>query len=274
MTNPLNSYQTNYGRFYAHPAAGLQTDTDDPFDLYAPRPSITNIIGMMHKSFLAPWYAKLVAEYAVTNMDALRYQVERFGPEVAIGSLKAVPSAPNVNAAIGDEIHAAIDDWCQLGHLPETHQFSTTTAAQMFAQWLHFADSHPMRIIRSEFTVWSYEFGYAGTGDLMWQADDGYWIVDAKSGNRVYPEVALQTSALAHADVILDANGNEHVMPVTQVQGVMHIRPRSVKLHRLEKTDQAWETFLACKRIFDWKRFDAPLVIQEPLVSQKTKDGK
>jgi hypothetical protein len=145
----------------------------------------------------------------------------------------------------------------------------------MFEQWKHFRAVYPMEIVRSEYTVWSYKHGFAGTGDLMWQTADGLWIVDTKSGNRVYPEVALQTTAAAHADVLLDALGNESQMPLAAVQGVMHVRPRSVKLYRLERTEEAWETFLAAKRIFDWKRFDADLVIQDdPFVTQFVKESK
>lgn len=240
---------------------------------FSPRPSITNIIGMIDKKFLPGYYARLVAEYAVRNLPTIQYQAEKFGEDYAIGSLKAVPSAPNRNANIGDEIHDAIDQWVKdREHVPE---FSTSTAANMYHQWLCFASQGAFEVVRSEFTVWSYAHGYAGTGDLMldWPGL-GLGIVDTKSGNQVYPEVALQTTALTHADVILDANGNESPMPRIDWQGVMHIRPRSIKLYELDRTDEAWETFLAAKRIFDWKRFDAPLVMATPpTISQKPKDA-
>lgn len=275
MTNPLNSFQTNFGRFYAHPSSGLSNPqallaSQDMSNPYSPKPSVTNIIGMMDKKFLPAFYAKLVAEHAVANLETIRYQAETFGPEVAIGSLKTVPNMPNRNASIGDEIHAAIDSYVQ--GVPVT-EFATSTAEAMYRQWLGFIRDTPIDIVRSEFTVWSYKHGYAGTGDLMWRHAGKLWIVDTKSGNRVYPEVAMQTSALAHADVILDSDGNESEMPASDFQGVMHIRPRSVRLYRLDRTDEAFETFLACKRLFDWKRFDAPKVIGTPLVESSVKKG-
>lgn len=226
---------------------------------------------MMDKKFLPKYYARLVAEYAVKHLDTISYQVNQFGEDVAIGSLKAVPSQPNRNAGIGDEIHDAIDQFCQGGDYPKG---LSLTAGHMYDQWLHFVTHYPMRIVRSEFTVWSYEHGFAGTGDLMVETADGLGIVDTKSGNNLYPEVALQTSGLAHADVILDADGTEHPMPKIDWQGGFHIRPRSAKLYRLARTDEAWDTFLACKRLFDWKRFDADLVMStQPFISQKTKDA-
>lgn len=279
MTDPVNSFHTNFGRFYAHPkfalerlrrsAIGAQVGEVRNNDPYAPRPSVTNIIGMMHKDFLAPFYAKLVAEYAVENLEALQGTLKRFGPKVAVGMLKALPNQSHPNAAIGDEVHAWID---ALIKDEPTTPLTTNTAGNMCAQFVNFLDVARPDIVRSEYTVWSYEHGYAGTGDLMWNLWDGLWIVDTKTGNNVHPEVALQTSAIAHADVILDANGNEHPMPAAGVQGVLHVRPRSVKLYQLYKTDEAWETFLACKRIFDWKRFDCEQVFQEPYKTEKTKE--
>lgn len=296
MTNPLNSYQTNFGRFYSHPSVtpaahklsavgSLARDLPgfgavDPKDPYGPKPSITNITGMIDKKFLPPYYAKLVAEHAIPNLESLIAKREQFGNDIAIGVLKAVVNQPNPAALIGDEVHAAIDAWIK-GE-PAT-PLTTPTARNMFAQFENFMSIVKPKILHSEYTVWSYAHGFAGTGDLMWLIDrsvvspqgvnipEGVWIVDTKSGNNVYPEVALQTTAAAHADVILDGDGNESPMPSSDVQGVLHVRPRSVKLHKLERTDEAWETFLAAKRIFDWKRFDADLVLQEPYKTELAK---
>lgn len=282
MTAPQNAFQTNFGRFYGHPKFALEALARtalargtpglydiDPLDPYAPKPSITNIIGMMNKSFLPPFYAKLVAEYAIDNLDSLAGTVKRFGPAVAVGMLKAVPNQPNPATQVGNEVHAAIDRHSQ-GLEPEV-PFSTITAARMFAQYCYFVTQYPMEVVRSEYTVWSYEYGFAGTGDLLVETNFGLAIWDAKTGNNAWPEVALQTSAIAHADVILDAQGNELPMPVAALQGVLHVRPMSVKLHRLERTNEAFETFLACKRIFDWKRFDCDLVMQPPFKTEKPK---
>jgi hypothetical protein len=284
MTDPINSFHTTFGRFYNHPKFALDAllasgavfgaDYFDPSDPLSPNPSVTNVIGVMDKAFLPPYYAKLVAEHAVANLDEIRYQVERFGPQVAIGALKAVPNRPNGAAAIGDEVHAAIDAYVKgAGGTPE---FSTSTASSMYAQWLHFASAHSPGITRSEFTVWSYEHGYAGTGDLMWESEGGLWLVDTKTGSGVHPEVALQTAALARADVILSPDGTEEPMPAVDVLGVIHVRPRSVKLYRIRHGEQAFDAFLACKRIFDFRRFYAGQVIPAlpDVKTEKPKEAK
>lgn len=234
---------------------------------YSPKPSITNIIGMLPKDFLAPWYAKLVAEYAIENLENLQGIVRKFGPQVAIGTLKAIPNQPHPNAAIGDEVHAAID--ALVKGEPAT-PLTTHTAVNMFAQFVHFLEVRRPDISRTEYTVWSYEHGYAGTGDLLMDGE----VVDVKTGTDVHPEVALQTTAISHADVILSPQGDESPMPSITGHGVLHVRPRSVKLYKLYKTEEAFETFLAAKRIFDWRRFDADLVFGEPFKTEKPKEEK
>lgn len=284
MTNPTRSFQTDFGRFYAHPSfildafkaktalGSLGREAEiDPTDPYAPKPSVTNIIGMLNKAFLPPYYAKLVAEYAIENLDNLQETVKKFGPKVAVGTLKAIPNRPNPAAAIGDEVHNAIDMFVRNEEPDEGQTFSTPTAQNMYLQFLNFVSQAKPEIIRSEYTVWSYKHGYAGTGDLMWKLWGGLWIVDTKTGNQAHPEVAMQTSALAHADVILDANGNDTPMPQADIQGVLHVRPRSVKLHKLAKTDEAFEAFLACKRLFDWNRFEREAVLLDPYKTEMTK---
>lgn len=285
MTDPNLSFQTNFGRFYAHPkfaledvarralAAGTPGMLEvNPSDPYAPKPSVTNIIGMLDKRFLPPYFAKLVAEYAIENLESLAAQVKRFGPQVAVGMLKAIPNAPNPAAAVGDEVHDAIDAFCKGAE--DYPVFSTSTAAAMYAQWLHFVSVAKPEIIRSEFTCWSYKHGFAGTGDLLWRLWGGLWLVDTKTGSQVHPEVGMQTVALSKCDVILDAQGNEHPMPKADVLGVMHVRPRSVKLHKLERSEESFKAFLGLKDAFDWRRNDADFVIQAPYRTEKPKEIK
>lgn len=221
---------------------------------FSPRPSITNIIGVMDEGFLPGYYARLVAEYAVENLSGLNYQVAKFGPEIATNALKAIPSRPNPASAIGDEVHDAIDLFCH-GEIKPYEDFATPTARNMFRQWRHFYDSARPEIIASEFTVWSYKHGYAGTGDLMVRWRDDAWIWDTKTGNRIYAKTAMQCAALANADVILTDDGRELPMPKTDKIGVLHVRPMSVKLYELQHPFAAFDAFLGLKRAFDWRRF-------------------
>lgn len=284
MTAPVNSFQTNFGRFYSHPkfVGTHSTDADGVLipgrqddSPYKPNPSITNIIGMMNKDFLPRYYAKLVAEYAVDNLESLQFARDRFGRDMAVGTAKAVVNQPHPNAAIGDEVHDAIDRWVK-GEAPKdlVNQFSTSTADNMFRQFLHFmhVKQDEIEIVRSEYTVWSYRHGYAGTGDLLWYDRGRLCIVDTKTGANVHPEVAMQTVAISKADVILEPDGSE--LEIGDMFAdvdlyVLHVRPRSVKLHKLFETEEAWKTFLACRQIFDWHVQESLSVIEpEPFKTQ------
>lgn len=263
MTAPSMAFDTEFGRFYSHPASGVQSAIgitlamgDGP---YAPRPSITNIIRMMDEGFLPGHYAKLVAEHAVDNFGQIQFTATRFGRDMAVGQLKAVPNRPHPNTVIGDEVHAAIDLLHREGVI--TEDFTSSTSRQMFDRYRDFLDRHQPRVLRSEYTVWSYAHGYAGTGDLLWELGDALWIVDTKTGVRPYPKVAMQNAALANADVILEPNGTEVAMHEAHKLGVLHLRPRSCRLYELEHVNAAWEAFLALKVAFDWMRFHKPLTI-------------
>jgi hypothetical protein len=265
LTKPKRAFDTEYGRFYAHPASGvpsaiMRPQNFDPDAPTSPKPSVTNIIRMMDEGFLPGHYAKLVSEYAVDNFGSIKYTADRFGRDVAVGQLKAVPSRPNAAAAIGDEVHAAIDKFHQ-GGITDPQEFSTTTAKQMFARYVEFYLAHKPKILRSEFTVWSYEHGYAGSGDLMWLLDDKCWVVDTKTGVRAYPKVAMQNAAIAHGDVIIEDNGTETPMPPVDFLGVLHVRPRSCRLYELQHTEAAFRAFLGLKTVFDWTRFEKPSTI-------------
>lgn len=227
---------------------------------YTPRPSITNILSVMDEGFLPGHYAKLVAEHAVQNFGSIKFMAEKFGTQTAVNALKAIPSRPNPAAAIGDEVHEAID---LLTYGTITTEFATTTARQMFAQYRHFLSEEKPEILASEFTVWSYKHGYAGTGDQLVRWRDGVWVWDTKTGRSCYPKVGMQCAAMANADVMLDAQGNEHPIPKVDKIGVLHVRPRSVKLYELQHPNEAFQAFLGLKACFDWRRFHKDSTIPE-----------
>jgi hypothetical protein len=251
--DPVTGSTKDYGRFYAHPnVPNPQPDEDGP---YQPRPSITNIIKMVDSDFLPGYYAKLVAEYAVENTEQISGVARRFGSPVAVGVLKAVVNKPHAAAAVGDEVHAAIDAWRKGTDIPE---LSTSTARGMFKQFLAFMDKHKPEIIASEYTVWSYKHGYAGSGDLLWMLDGKTWAVDTKTGTALHPKVALQLAAAAKADVMLLDDGTEVEMPRVDVLGGFHVRPRSAKLYTLGYPGEAFKAFLGALAVFNWQRFSKP----------------
>ena len=215
---------------------------------------------MLDEGFLPGFYSKLVAEYAVKHLDELAYTVSTFDEATAIGQLKAVPNRQHPNGPIGDNAHDAIDAFTQGTELPP---FNTVTAAHMFESYQGFVALHRPTVLRSEFTVWSYDHGYAGTGDLLWDLPGlGTGVVDVKTGNRIWPKVGMQTAALSCAEIVLDRDGTENEMPFIDWQGVLHVRPRSAKLYVIQHTGENFGAFLACLRLFNWTRFHKDEVLK------------
>lgn len=249
--------------------AGLDAATESNF---SPKPSITNVISVMDEGFLPGYYSKLVAEHAIDNIESYRYQLGKFGRDIAVGALKAIPNRPNPASAIGDEVHNAIDRMFAEGEVTPDDELSTTTARQMFRQWRHFYETEKPEVVATEYTVWSYKHGYAGTGDLLVKWRGQLWIWDTKTGNRVYPKTAMQCVALAKADVILAPSGEEVPMPEVERLGVLHVRPRSVRLYDLLHPEEAFAAFLGLKSAFDWRRFSKESTIpQRPLAEAQLK---
>ncbi len=266
MTAPLRSFDTYLGRFYAHP----QTPPEDlrttrwgggtwdvpklPRTRFSPNPSITNIMKVLDEGFLPGYHSKLVATYAVEHLDEVTTLISESSPEAAIELLRAVPDIPHPNAAVGDQIHYAIEQDVarRQGRPYREASLSTIGARRMFAQWLKFIQDEKPEILHSEFNVWSYKHDYAGTGDLMMVIRGMPWIIDLKSGNRIYPKVAMQTAAAQNADSLITADGAEIEMPRSAYLGVLHIRPMSIKLYQIEREEEAWRAFLNCRGLFEW----------------------
>ena len=110
MTEPALAVSTKYGRQYRHP-------TNDA--LY---PSVTNVIDVLAKPWLAGWKAKMVAGHAWDNRKILVDITDR---DAAVDMLKGGPTrARNAAAAVGDLIHSyaeAVAGGTAPPDIPEEH---------------------------------------------------------------------------------------------------------------------------------------------------------
>jgi len=88
-------------------------------------------------------------------------------------------------------------------------------------------------------------------------------IVSHNSGKRLYPEVGIQLSALAHADFIIRTDGTEEPLPPIERMAGLLIRPRSWKLQYVKFTDECFAAFCAAKQVQEWETNVAPYVLEE-----------
>ena len=133
-----------------------------------------------------------------------------------------------------------------------------------FASWLERA--HPV-YEATEATVFNRPQAYGGTldaiADVPW-TDGGrrLAVIDYKSGNRVYPEVALQLAAYARAEFIGSPDGETEIpMPAVEAAAVLHITPKGCHLYPVDIRDRVFGAFLYAREIFRWTAEIAPDVI-------------
>lgn len=122
---------------------------------------------------------------------------------------------------VGLAVHRA----AALGQRPEEVEPSI---APKLAQYLDWRAQSGAEVLASEFTVYHLAEGYAGTGDLLVRFGDGsVWLVDLKSGARLYVENVLQLTAylmaeFAGADDVVDERVTALLGQVAGV-GILHL---------------------------------------------------
>jgi hypothetical protein len=235
---------TGYRR-YIHPVTGESV------------PSVTTIQKSLPKQdVLVPWAARMAAEHADANWARLSGlpHAER------VHEMKnAYQVYTDKRSAVGTEVHDLIDCWSTGVPFPEV----TREAGRYATSFIKFMTSVRPEFIENEVTVWSRKHGYAGTADFIARIDGQVVLGDVKSGKRLYPEVGLQLSALAHADFIIREDGSEEPLPpVDRLAGLL-IRPRSWKLQYVRHACECFDCFLAAKSVMEWMGYVADDVLGE-----------
>lgn len=249
MTDPALARKTAYGRFYRHPRDGAEA------------PSITNIKDMKAIKGLPAWAARECGQYVADNIANLA----NLPSDDIVSLVKGAPfrynSSKGQSALVGDIVHDWIDQDAK-GFPPDTSFYvdregerhkPPQQARWMWNSYQTVVEYYHPQWVMSEFTVWSHEYGYAGTGDLAGYIKGGkeLTLVDTKTGKNAYPDMAMQLAALSHADCIVEPDGTEHPLPHFERFAIMHIRPRIAELIPVDHIEEWWQAFLGLKMCFD-----------------------
>jgi len=243
MTKPALARSTANGRVYTHPLTGEQV------------PSVTTIIsGGVPKPALPRWAAKAAAEYAAKTWDVLT----ALDADERVALIKGAPWRESGAAAdLGTAVHDAVDHWCRDAPMPAW----APGVEPFMEQFVDFLEQRQPEFLHNEVTVWNRTHGYAGTLDFIAAIGSKVTLGDTKTGKGVYPEVALQLTALARAEFILHPDGTEEPLPTIEQLGVLHLRPKSWALVPVVTSDACWRAFLAAAEITRWTRDIAPSVL-------------
>jgi hypothetical protein len=108
--------------------------------------------------------------------------------------------------------------------------------------------------LMTEALVVSKTHGYAGTLDAIVTIEGRTYVLDIKTGNYVWPEVALQLSAYSRADFTGDRQtGAESPLPNLHKRGlVLHLQPDGYTLRPVRLGDTEFNTFLAALDMYNW----------------------
>jgi hypothetical protein len=264
VTAPVLSTATPFGRYYIHPNRPKQV------------PSITNIKGIKGIEGLKWWAAKEAGNYAADNIAKLAMLSRDEIFTLVKGAPFAKTSAKSEASDVGDVVHDWIDSYIKGippteamlaapvkawpdGNVTPLQPSGARTARNMWRQFVWWVKAYEPQFTGSEFTVWSDKYEYAGTADWMANIRGMHVLGDTKTGKAVYDDFRYQLAALAFADFILDASGNEQPIPRFDAYGILHVRPMGAELVRFknEAVEDAFKAFVAMKVVFEddikWK---------------------
>lgn len=256
-------------------------------------PGVTSTLSMLPKPFLRFWGQKLVAEAAVKSFDFLQRMIETSGEDAAVDYLKSAPNRyTKLRANIGSEAHDMFERMIRgVGRLTEKDEFGryVMRVSQDLEPYRRgfdeFLTAVNPELVRAEDIAWSDIHQYAGSFDAIlrvWviEGPDGkltidptrgpgshpvLLIVDWKTSKDTYPDVALQMAAYAHADKLIDPDGNEEPMPEFDGAAVLHITPDQWAFKPVDISVGVFDFFLALRKVFDWDRTKSKEVLGKPL---------
>ena len=219
--------------------------------------------------------AKSAATFTAKNLEVLnKLEPDAIADLVARASKRE--SAPAMGR--GTAIHEAIELHLSGGRVrPETlEQFPQIGAA------LDFLDRCVERVLYQEVTIFSEVFQYAGTADLIVLLKKvapvpeplrgAQVIVDWKSGKRVYPEVALQLSAYANGDFLVNEDGEAEDMPTLEAGVVVHLTDKGEAVVRtINLTEDLFRAVVALRTLTKYRAFVEPGAMSKPWEKQKKK---
>lgn len=187
-------------------------------------PGVTTIIGDgVPKPALINWAANATADAAVNRWDELA----ELGPAQRLKALQGARYEEKDRAANkGTAVHAIAEK------LIAGQDVAVPDELVGYAEsYTRFLDEFEVQPLHVEFTVISYRYGYAGTGDLIasLRMPGGERVVglgDIKTNRSgIFGETALQLAGYRYADVIVPA-GKVDEEPMPEVDGcfAVHVR--------------------------------------------------
>ncbi|GAB7187136.1 phage protein [Kitasatospora sp. Ki12] len=235
----------------------------DPADGEKKVPGVTSVLSMLPKGFLTFWAAKEVATTAVEDLGAV-VNIALRDQAAAIDYLKRAPTRTTAKAAdTGSAAHDLFERMARGERIGRVHPDMAPYARHFDA----FLQAQQPEFVHLEETIWSDQYGYAGSFDAIARIDGETVILDWKTTRSgVHEDVALQLKAYARAGrMILAATGDSIPVPAVDAAAVLHVRPEGAKLVPVDCSDDLFDVFTALLAVFQWDTVRKRSVIGRPV---------
>jgi hypothetical protein len=257
FTAPIRRHETAKGHGYKD-ATGARV------------PGVTTILSDgLPKAALINWAASATAEAAVNDWDRLT----GLKPAARLKELNGARYADKDKAAKrGTEVHGFAEQLVkgEAVQAPEEIAGHVESCAR-------FLDEFGFQAEHTEFSVASYRYGYAGTGDFIasillpsgakvpedWRPYCGSRIRilgDWKTNRSgIFGETALQLAAYRYADVLI-TGATEQPMPAVDACAAIWVRGDGYDLKPVTAGPEQHRTFLYAQQIAEWSKTDRDLI--------------
>jgi len=212
-------------RWYAR-----QTTDKAGLPVYEYVPSVTWIADYYPKGI---GFYKWLANQGWDEAEALKQAAADKGSKVHQAILKLIDgetikiSDKFINNSTEQEEELTLEEW---------------ECLMSFADW--YKKAKP-QIINREFVVWSDEYKYAGTIDLLCTIGEDTYIIDFKTGQHIWPSYEIQLSAYKYASKV---NGKLAILQL----GYQHNKNR----YKFTEIEDQFELFLSAKKIWEKENKD------------------
>lgn len=251
------------GRHYVWPPGKV------PPDLVVP--SVTTILDEYSKPWLGPWMAKAAGEFTAANLDML-VGLDRDAVADVVTRASKRQSAQSLGR--GSEIHEAVDRYLESGDRPREQALPQVHGA------VDFIDRCIARVLHHETTIFSEQYQYAGTCDLIAVLADAapvpaphrgqVAILDWKSGKRVYPEAALQLVAYSRGDFLVNEDADAEDLPAIDLGVVVHLPDAGGwSAYPVQLGDGLFRAFVALRTLAKYRAFLEPDALGKPWKGKK-----
>ena len=167
-------------------------------------PGVTTVLKKLDKPGIVQWAVDNTSAYAVANIDSLLNRTEEQGYGFLRWYWKRDPLASdqddirNYSAGVLNDaanLGTLMHDWIAAEH--DAMPYPDVSLApeyfwQMVAQWDEWKSQHDVEPMFTETTLWSHQYGYAGTADGLWLIDGVPTMLDIKTSRNVWDEHFMQ----------------------------------------------------------------------------------